>query len=159
MQVSAPITAGKSFHFDHRSQRLQSGVSDGSLPSKSSVFELFLRQKTTFRLLQEHHQPVQEARSPLARGVIWLFLQPNGYCVATNTKDAFDPTHTRTLVVCSDNLLFLRFRVAPTWLENTALAASFAPDLLATASIVSILYDIGTAARATDMNDCFCDHN
>ena len=63
--------------------------------------------------------------------------------MAADTKDALDAAHTKSFVICCDDLFLLLFSVSTTWLEHTAFATILAPELLTAAGIVTILDYVG----------------
>ena len=79
--------------------------------------------------------------------------------MATNSKDAFNPSHAGPFVIGRHNLVFLFLCVASTRLQYAAFIALFAPKLLAATCVMTILDDIQTATGSTLMLNDFCYHD
>jgi hypothetical protein len=86
------------------------------------------------------------------------FFEPTRQHIAADTESALNTTHTGAFIVCRQYLFFLLWRVAMFWLQDTAFAAVFAPELLTAIGIVTVLDNILASASSTLEYDCFCDH-
>ena len=87
------------------------------------------------------------------------FFKPTRQRIATDTEGTLDATHAGAFVsIGSQNLFFLFDAITVFRFQDAALAAVFAPELLAAIGIMSILDNVLASAVSTTIDNCFGDH-
>ena len=106
---------------------------------------------TRLHPIQGYHPSVPERVFLLSLGFVDLFFQPTRQSIWADTIDSLYASHTWSLVIGRNDLLFFCLAISMLRCQHTALITIFTPVLLATTAVVTVLYNILTTAMTTLM--------